>query len=179
MTSNPSCSRAPCSAWPQRWPRAPLDSSSGYDGRDGGACRTPTLAPVSAAHHYGHDQLVFQFRGGVQATYNARYVFQVIRDASGLPVNIGGQRPAAGQVHPGRRAQPEGGIVTYGAMQRTYALPQIIQVVNAGRLGVGAQLRRGARAESAVPPVRPAQAGPGGPRCEGAVPDRPSPGGLS
>jgi hypothetical protein len=91
----------------------------------------PTLTQVSAAHHYGHDQLVFQFRGGVPATYNARYVSQVIRDASGLPVNVVGSAllqvrftPAAGH--------NQKGIVTYGAMQRTYALPQIIQVVNAG-----------------------------------------------
>jgi hypothetical protein len=91
----------------------------------------PTLTQVSAAHHYGHDQLVFQFRGGVPATYSARYVSQVIRDASGLPVNVVGSAllqvrftPAAGH--------NQKGIVTYGAMQRTYALPQIIQVVNAG-----------------------------------------------
>jgi hypothetical protein len=91
----------------------------------------PTLTQVSAAHHYGHDQLVFQFRGGVPATYSARYVSQVIRDASGLPVNVVGSAllqlrftPAAG--HNAK------GIVTYGAVQRTYALPQIIQVVNAG-----------------------------------------------
>ena len=91
----------------------------------------PTLIQVSAAHHYGHDQLVFQFRGGVPATYSARYVSQVIRDASGLPVNVAGSAllqvrftPAAGH--------NQKGIVTYGAMQRTYALPEIIQVVNAG-----------------------------------------------
>src|SRR5262245_41707825 len=34
----------------------------------------PTLIQVSAAYHYGHDQLVFQFRGGVPAKYSARYV---------------------------------------------------------------------------------------------------------
>jgi hypothetical protein len=91
----------------------------------------PTLTQVSAAHHYGHDQLVFQFRGGVPGTYSARFVPRVIRDASGLPVNVAGSAllqvrftPAAGH--------NEKGIVTYGAMQRTYALPEIIQVVNAG-----------------------------------------------
>ena len=115
----------------------------------------PTLTQVSAAHHYGYDQLVFQFRGGVPAKYSARYVSQVIRDASGLPVNVVGSAllqvrftPAAGH--------NEKGIVTYGAMQRTYALPEIIQVVNAGdfesvlSFGVGLAQRR------AVPHVRPA-----------------------
>ncbi len=91
----------------------------------------PTLTQVSAAHHYGHDQLVFQFRGGVPAKYSARYVSRVIGDASGLPVNVVGSAllqvrftPAAGH--------NEKGIVTYGATRRTYALPEIIQVVNAG-----------------------------------------------
>jgi hypothetical protein len=91
----------------------------------------PTLTQVSAAHHYGHDQLVFQFRGGVPAKYSARYVSQVIGDASGLPVNVVGSArlqlrftPAAGH--------NQKGIVTYGAMQRTYALPELIQVVNSG-----------------------------------------------
>jgi hypothetical protein len=93
----------------------------------------PALTQVSAAHHYGHDQLVFQFRGGVPAKYSARYVSQVIGDASGLPVNVVGSAllqlrftPAAGH--------NEKGIVTYGAMRRTYALPEIIQVVNSGDL---------------------------------------------
>ena len=91
----------------------------------------PTLTQVSAARHYGHDQLVFQFRGGVPAKYSARYVSQVTGDASGLPVNVVGSArlqlrftPAAGH--------NQKGIVTYGAMQRTYALPELIQVVNSG-----------------------------------------------
>jgi hypothetical protein len=75
--------------------------------------------------------LVFQFRGGVPAKYSARYVSQVTGDASGLPVNVVGSAllqvrfaPAAGH--------NANGIVTYGAMQRTYALPELIQVVNSG-----------------------------------------------
>jgi hypothetical protein len=91
----------------------------------------PTLTQVSATHHYGYDQLVFQFRGGVPAKFSARYVSQVIQDASGLPMNVVGSAllqvrftPAAGH--------NEKGIVTYGAAQRTYALPELIQVVNAG-----------------------------------------------
>ena len=64
------------------------------------------------------------------------------------------------------------GIVTYGAVQRTYALPELIQVVNLGdfesvlTFGVGlAKTRRSA--------CTPCPAGPGGPRCPGAVPDGP------
>jgi len=107
----------------------------------------PTLTQVSAAHYYGYDQLVFQFRGGVPAKYSARYASQVIRDASGLPVNVVGSAllqvrftPAAGH--------NEKGIVTYGARQRTYALPELIQGVNSGDfesvLGFGVGLARNA-----------------------------------
>ena len=91
----------------------------------------PTLTQVSAAHHAGYDELVFQFRGGVPATYSARYVSQVTGDASGLPVNVAGSAllqvrftPAAGH--------NQKGIVSYGAARRTYALPELIQVVNSG-----------------------------------------------
>jgi hypothetical protein len=91
----------------------------------------PILTQVSAAHHAGYDELVFQFRGGVPATYSARYVPQVIGDASGLPVNVTGSAllqvrftPAAGH--------NQKGAVTYGAVRRAYALPELIQVVNSG-----------------------------------------------
>jgi hypothetical protein len=91
----------------------------------------PTLTQVSAAHHAGYDELVFQFRGGVPTKYSARYVSQVIGDASGLPVHVVGNAllqvrfaPAAGH--------NEKGVVTYGSARRTYALPELIQVVNSG-----------------------------------------------
>ena len=91
----------------------------------------PPLTQISAPPHYGYDELVFQFRGGVPAHYSARYVSRVIADPSGLPVNVVGSAllqvrfsPAAG--HNAR------GLVTYGATQRTYALPELIQVVKSG-----------------------------------------------
>ena len=91
----------------------------------------PTLTQISAEHHSGHDTLVFQFRGGVPAHYSARYVSKVIADPSGLPVNVVGS--ALLQVRfssaAGHNAK---GVVTYGPAQRTYALPELIQVVKAG-----------------------------------------------
>jgi hypothetical protein len=91
----------------------------------------PTLVQISAQHHGGHDTLVFQFRGGVPAKYSARYVSQVTADPSGLLVNVVGSAllqvtfsPAAGH--------NANGAVTYGPAQRTYPLPEIIQVVKAG-----------------------------------------------
>jgi hypothetical protein len=91
----------------------------------------PTLTQVTASHYPGYDELVFQFRGGVPAKTSARYVSQVIADPSGLPVNVVGSAllrvtfsPAAGH-----NAQ---GLVTYGPTQRTYPLPELIQVVKVG-----------------------------------------------
>ena len=91
----------------------------------------PTLTQISAAHHPGFDRLVFQFSGPVPAQHSARYVSQVIGDASGLPVNVVGSAKLLVRFSPaaGHNAQ---GSVTYGATQRTYALPGLIQVVNAG-----------------------------------------------
>jgi len=91
----------------------------------------PTLTQISAAHHPGFDRLVFQFSGPVPAQHSARYVSQVSADPSGLPVNVVGSATLLVRFSPaaGHNAQ---GNVTYGAAQRTYALPGLIQVVKAG-----------------------------------------------
>ena len=91
----------------------------------------PTLTQVSAEHHLGHDTLVFRFRGGVPTKYSARYVPQVTADPSGLPVNVAGSALLQVTFSPamGHNAT---GAVTYGPVQRTYALPELVQVVKAG-----------------------------------------------
>jgi hypothetical protein len=91
----------------------------------------PTLTGISAGHYFGHDTLVFQFRGGVPTHYNAWYVPRVTADPSGLPVNVIGSALLQVTFSPtaGHNAK---GIVTYGPAQRTYALPELIQVVKAG-----------------------------------------------
>ena len=91
----------------------------------------PTLTQISAAHHPGFDRLVFQFSGRVPAQFSARYVSQVIGDASGLPVNVVGSAKLLVRFSPAAGHNVRG-IVTYGATQRTFALPGIIQVVNSG-----------------------------------------------
>jgi hypothetical protein len=103
-------------------------------GTAAGAATVPavsTLTQIRAAHQPGYDRLVFQFSGRLPAHYSVRYVPQVTGDASGKPVNVVGSArllvrftPAAGHDALGH--------VTYGATQRTYPLPGIIQVVNAG-----------------------------------------------
>jgi hypothetical protein len=91
----------------------------------------PTLTSISAAHHPGYDRLVFQFSGKLPAKYSVRYVTQVTGGASGLPVNVAGSAFLQVRFSPAT-GHNEKGLVTYGPAQRTYALPGIIQVVNAG-----------------------------------------------
>jgi len=91
----------------------------------------PTLVQISAAHHPGYDRLVFQFSGGLPAQRSVRYVSAIIADGSGLPVSVVGSallqvRFSAANGHDAH------GHGTYGAARRTFPLPGIIQVVNAG-----------------------------------------------
>ncbi|TMS00349.1 GerMN domain-containing protein [Nonomuraea basaltis] len=92
---------------------------------------TPTLVGIRAAHHYGLDRLVFEFRGRVPAQRDVRYVSKLIADGSGQTVDAVGS--ALLQI---RFSQADGhdrrGDITYGPARRTYALPGVIQVVNTG-----------------------------------------------
>ncbi len=92
---------------------------------------TPTLVDVRAGQHDSYDRLVFEFTGGLPAQRDVGFVDEIIGDGSGLPVPVVGDAflrvrftPAAGH--------DEAGNTTYGPTRRTYALPNIIQVVNAG-----------------------------------------------
>jgi len=103
-------------------------------GTAAGAATVPavsTLTQIRAAHQSGYDRLVFQFSGVLLAHYSVRYVPQVIGDASGLPVNVVGSARLLARFTPAAGHDVRG-HVTYGAAQRTYPLPGIIQVVNAG-----------------------------------------------
>ena len=91
----------------------------------------PLLTAIRAAHHPGYDRLVFEFRGPLPAHRTVRYVPQLYRDGSGLPVQGAGSarllvsvRDAAGHNNANR--------VTYGPASRVYALPKVIQVKNIG-----------------------------------------------
>jgi hypothetical protein len=94
----------------------------------------PTLTAIRAAHHPGYDRhhpgydrLVFQFRGRVPGQRSARYVRQVV-GPSGLPVHIVGS--ALLQVRFFQATGHAPGVPsTFGPTRRTYALPNVIQVV--------------------------------------------------
>ena len=51
---------------------------------------TPLLVAVRAASHQHFDRVVWEFRGGLPRTRDARYVPELLGDASGEPVRIAG-----------------------------------------------------------------------------------------
>jgi hypothetical protein len=103
---------------------------------------TPVLTAISAAHHGHYDQLVFQFTGALPAHHSARYVSQLPSGGSGSPVSVAGSALLLVSFSPAG-GQDSGGSVAYGPSQRTYALPDVIQVVtvadhqNVIKFGVG------------------------------------------
>jgi hypothetical protein len=93
--------------------------------------RPTTLVAIRAAHHPGYDRVVFEFSGPLPADNTVTSVPSVVGDPSGLPVPVAGDAflrlrmsPAAGHDDNGNGA--------YGPTRRTYALPEVIQVVSAG-----------------------------------------------
>lgn len=84
----------------------------------------PILTAIRAAHHQGFDRLVFEFKGGLPTTRTVRYVPKVIADASGKVVPVSGSalmRLAFSHAAVGRNLT-----------ERTFALPGLLQVVQAG-----------------------------------------------
>ncbi|MBM7864648.1 AMIN-like domain-containing (lipo)protein [Lentzea nigeriaca] len=123
------------------------------------AQQTSTLVAVRASHHPDYDRVVFEFTGPVPAQRNADYVPELIGDPSGLPVPVAGDailqvRMASGRGH------DDNGDVTYGPPRRTYALPNVIQVVDSGdfegvlSFGIGLAQRTGVTVFTLTNPSR-------------------------
>jgi hypothetical protein len=91
----------------------------------------PVLTSIRAAHHSGFDRLVFQFRGRVPAHRSATYVKQVRADGSGHLVRIKGKAKLLVRFY-SANGHNDHGTSTFGPARRTFNLPRIIQVVNAG-----------------------------------------------
>ncbi len=104
------------------------------------------LVAIRAAHHPGFDRLVFEFRGRVPDQRSVRYVSQVIADPSGKVVSVVGSARLLVRFFPANGHNSKG-KVSYGPERRTYALPELIQVANAGdfeavlRFGIGVAKR--------------------------------------
>ncbi len=109
------------------------------------ATSVSVLTGIRAAHHPGYDRLVFEFSGGVPAQRTVRYVTKVVNDFSGRTVRVSGSAKLLVRFSPAA-GHDSAGHSTYGPARRTYALPGLIQVVNAGdfeaRLSFGVGLAR-------------------------------------
>ena len=88
----------------------------------------PLLVDIRAAHHDGFDRVVFEFVGGMPATYTVRSVDQVTAPWTGDPVQVTGDAflevtfaDAVGHELTDQAA--------YGPRRRTYALPNVLEVV--------------------------------------------------
>jgi hypothetical protein len=84
----------------------------------------PTLTSIRAAHHPGFDRLVFQFTRGLPAKRTVSYVPKVIADASGKVVPVSGNARM--------RVVFSAAAVGKNLNQRSFALPGLLQVVQAG-----------------------------------------------
>jgi Double-GTPase 2 len=111
------------------------------------------LTSVSAAHHRGYDQLVFQFTGRLPAHVTARYVSRLPVPASGTPVTmVGGARLLVSFSRSTQKNSP--GLRFSGASAASYALPGVIQVAaledqrNLITFGVGVARREPIRVQT-------------------------------
>ncbi|TQS28002.1 GerMN domain-containing protein [Microbispora sp. KK1-11] len=95
------------------------------------APRVATLVDVRASHQPGLDRVVFEFRGPLPARRSAGYVSRLIADGSGRTVPVAGDA-ILGLRFGGATGHDNSGRPTYGPARETFALPGVIQVVNAG-----------------------------------------------
>jgi len=106
-----------------------------------------TLVAISAEHHTGYDRLIFQFSGKLPAHRSVRNVSRVVADPSGeaVPVDGSARLLVRFRAATGHKAN---GQSSYGPARRAFALPGVIQVVNAGdadgvlRFGIGLARRQ-------------------------------------
>lgn len=123
------------------------------------AQQTSTLVAIRAAHQPDYDRVVFEFTGSVPAQRDVGYVPELIGDPSGLAVPVAGDAILQVRMAPAR-GHDDNGNVTYGPTRRTYALPNVIQVVNSGdfegvlTFGIGLAQRTGVTVFTLTNPSR-------------------------
>lgn len=89
----------------------------------------PTLVEIRAARHPGYDRIVFEFRGGLPASRQVRYVDKLVGDGSGLPVRIAGRAILEVRLEPAHAHDEDGQTVP---QRLTFALPNIMTAVRSG-----------------------------------------------
>ncbi|MFD8496370.1 hypothetical protein [Amycolatopsis sp. NPDC059657] len=95
------------------------------------AAAQTTLVAIRAAHHPTYDRVVFEFTGPLPAQRQVEYVPRLIGDPSGLPIPMAGDAILSVRMSPAD-GHDDAGNGTYGPARRAYALPNVMQVVNAG-----------------------------------------------
>ena len=95
------------------------------------APKVATLVGVRAAHKPGLDRVVFEFSGPLPAQRSAHYVSRLIADGSGSQIRVAGDA-ILGLRFANAVGHDRNGRSTYGPARKTFALPGVIQVVNAG-----------------------------------------------
>ncbi|MGW5264938.1 AMIN-like domain-containing (lipo)protein [Microbispora sp. NPDC004025] len=112
-------------------PATPAAATSVRPAAAHAAPRVATLVDVRASHHPGLDRVVFEFSGPLPARRSAHYVSRLIADGSGRTVPVAGDA-ILGLRFGGAAGHDGNGRPTYGPARETFALPGVIQVVNAG-----------------------------------------------
>jgi hypothetical protein len=106
-----------------------VPAAAGGGARAAAAPTMPTLVDVRAAHHPDIDRVVFEFRGGLPASYRVRYVNRLIADGSGARVRVAGRALLRVRFEPAKAHNRRGATV---AARTAYALPNVMTTVRAG-----------------------------------------------
>lgn len=117
------------------------------------------LTDVRAAAHTGYDRIVFEFSGKLPSATHVQWATKVVRDGSGETVPaFGGAFLQVGLT--GVTGLTSAHTSTFGAANRTYALPNLAQVVHAGEFegvvsfGVALMARTSYRVSTLTSPSR-------------------------
>jgi hypothetical protein len=88
------------------------------------------LTGVTASHHHGYDQLVFQFANSVPAHRRAGYVSRLVTVPRTLDTGLVGSAAMQVTFSPATGTGP-GGQPAYGPLRQAFSLPDVIDVVTA------------------------------------------------
>ena len=110
---------------------APAVGRQAPPGTRTGVPPTPTLVAVRASHRDGWDRVVFEFRHGLPAGPQVRYVDRLVADGSGLPVRVAGRAVLRVRFEPAQ-AHTDAGVPTAAPRRVAYALPNVMTAVRSG-----------------------------------------------
>ena len=119
----------------------------------------PLLVSVRATSHAGYDRVVWEFRGGLPAHRDARYVPSLLGDGSGLPMRIAGDAILRVSMFDANAHNPDTNRAT-APSRLVVGLPNVIELVQSGDFeahvsyGVGLAKRQAFRMFTLTNPSR-------------------------